>query len=120
MPAKASPKKERREREFKQLEQRFKKEHRYEGREEEIAARIVNKQREQYGETVAEKKKDKAGQSPDHGLPLQEYQHLTTEQIVRQLASLPASGLRKIRAHEVRYKNRKGVLQKIDRLLSAS
>lgn len=117
MPAKASPK---REREFKQLEQRFKKEHRYEGREEEVAARIVNKQRAQYGETVAEKEKDKAGQSPDRGLPLHDYQHLTTEQIVRQLASLPASGLRKLRAHEVRHKNRKGVLQKIDRLLSAS
>ncbi len=117
MPAKASPK---REREFKQLEQRFKKEHRYEGREEEVAARIVNKQRAQYGETVAEKEKDKAGKSPDRGLPLNEYQHLTTEQIVRQLASLPASGLRKLRAHEVRHKNRKGVLQKIDRLLSAS
>lgn len=117
MPAKASPK---REREFKQLEQRFKKEHRYEGREEEVAARIVNKQRAQYGETIAEKEKDKAGQSPDRGLPLRDYQHLTTEQIVRQLASLPASGLRKLRAHEVQHKNRKGVLQKIDRLLSAS
>lgn len=116
MPAKASPK---REREFKQLEQRFKKEHRYEGREEEVAARIVNKQRAQYGETAAEKAKDKIGQSPDRGLPLHNYQHLTTEQIVRQLASLPASGLRKLRAHEARHKNRKGVLEKMDRLLSA-
>jgi hypothetical protein len=48
MLAGASPK---REREFKELEQKFKKEHRYPGREEEVAARIVNKQRAANGET---------------------------------------------------------------------
>lgn len=117
MPAKSSPK---REREFKPLEQRFKEEHRYAGREEEVAARIVNKQRAQYGETIAEKEKDKAGQSPDRGLPVHEYQRLTTDQILRQLGSLPASDLRKIRDYEARHKNRKGVLQKLDRLLRAS
>lgn len=47
MPKGASPK---REREFKELESEFKKEHRYPGREEEVAARIVNKQRAQHGE----------------------------------------------------------------------
>jgi len=48
MPRGASPK---REREYKKLERKFKKEKRYAGREEEVAARIVNKQRAQSGET---------------------------------------------------------------------
>jgi hypothetical protein len=48
MPKGASPK---REREFKKLETEFKKEHRYPGREEEVAARVVNKQRAEHGET---------------------------------------------------------------------
>ncbi|WP_323140941.1 hypothetical protein [Massilia phyllosphaerae] len=48
MPRGASPK---REKEFKKLETEFKKEHRYPGREEEVASRIVNKQRAEHGET---------------------------------------------------------------------
>ncbi|WP_374580811.1 hypothetical protein [Pseudoduganella sp.] len=52
MPSGASPK---REREFKELQQEFKEEHRYPGREEEVAARIVNKQRREHGETKAQK-----------------------------------------------------------------
>jgi len=48
MPTGSSPK---REREFKKLETEFKKEHRYPGREEQVAARIVNKQRAEHGET---------------------------------------------------------------------
>jgi hypothetical protein len=47
MPTGASPK---REREYKELEGKFKKEGRYAGREEEVAARIVNKQRSEKGE----------------------------------------------------------------------
>ena len=42
MPRGANPK---REREFKELEQKFKQEGRYPGHEEEVAARIVNQQR---------------------------------------------------------------------------
>jgi hypothetical protein len=48
MPTGASPK---REREFKEIKSKFKKEGRYPGREEEVAARIVNKQRAEHGET---------------------------------------------------------------------
>jgi hypothetical protein len=48
MPRGASPK---REHEFKELEAEFKKDHRYPGREEEVASRIVNKQRSEHGET---------------------------------------------------------------------
>lgn len=56
MPAGASQK---REREYKKLEDEFKKEHRYPGREKEVAARIVNKQRSEHGETQEQKEKDK-------------------------------------------------------------
>ena len=47
MPKGASPK---REREYQELEHKFKEEGRYQGREEEVAARIVNKQRAETGE----------------------------------------------------------------------
>jgi hypothetical protein len=48
MPKGSSPK---REGEYEKLESEFKKEHRYPGREEQVAARIVNKQRAEHGET---------------------------------------------------------------------
>jgi hypothetical protein len=48
MPRGASPK---REREYKEIEKKFEKEGRYQGREKEVAARIVNKQRAKAGET---------------------------------------------------------------------
>jgi hypothetical protein len=48
MPRGANPK---REREYKQIEKKFEKEGRYQGREKEVAARIVNKQRAKAGET---------------------------------------------------------------------
>jgi hypothetical protein len=54
MPTGSSPK---REREFSKLKTEFKKEHRYPGREEEVAAKIVNKQRRQAGETKGAKSK---------------------------------------------------------------
>lgn len=50
MPTGASPK---REREYKKLKSEFQEEGRYRGREEEVAARIVNKQRAERGETKA-------------------------------------------------------------------
>lgn len=112
MPTGISP---RREREFKKLERQFKTEQRYPGREEEVAARIVNKQRAQYGETRAEKIKDREGTSPDRGLPIADYQKLTIPKIVAQLQGLSAADLRKIRAHEIRHKNRKGLLARLER-----
>ncbi|MGP1716740.1 MAG: hypothetical protein ACTS9Y_06130 [Methylophilus sp.] len=48
MPRGSNPK---REREYQTLKTEFKKDHRYPGREEEVAARIVNKQRKRAGET---------------------------------------------------------------------
>lgn len=46
----------RREAEYRKIERKFKKEGRYKGREEEVAARIVNKQRAAKGETKGETK----------------------------------------------------------------
>lgn len=114
MPAGASPK---REGEFKQLERRFRKEGRYRGREEEVAARIVNKQRSQYGETRAEREKDRQGKSPDRGLPLADYQTLTVAQVEQRLDGLSNAEIRKIRSYEARHKARKTLLQKLDRRL---
>ncbi len=54
MPRGASPK---RERDYEELKDKFKKEGRYRGRQEEVAARIVNKQRRQKGETKKQKSK---------------------------------------------------------------
>ena len=64
MPRGASPK---REREYNELKEKFHEEGRYEGREEEVAARIVNKQRAEKGETkqqTADKTKAKSGSPP--------------------------------------------------------
>lgn len=52
MPRGASPK---REREYETIKAKMKSEGRYKGREEEVAARIVNKQRRKKGETKAQK-----------------------------------------------------------------
>jgi hypothetical protein len=57
MPRGASPK---REREYEELKGQFKKEGRYRGRQEEVAARIVNKQRRQKGETKKQKSKSRS------------------------------------------------------------
>jgi hypothetical protein len=59
MPRGASPK---RENEYKELKTEFKKEGCYPGREEEVASRIVNKQRAEHGETKksGSKKKSKS------------------------------------------------------------
>lgn len=48
MPRGASPK---REREYRELKKEFEESGRYRGREAEVASRIVNKQRREYGET---------------------------------------------------------------------
>ena len=64
MPRGASPK---REREYNELKEKFHEEGRYEGREEEVAARIVNKQRAEKGETkqTGGKKKSSGSKAKD-------------------------------------------------------
>ena len=60
MPRGSSPK---REREYNELKEKFHEEGRYEGREEEVAARIVNKQRAEKGETKQAGCKEKSSGS---------------------------------------------------------
>jgi len=107
-----------REHEYQKLERKFEKEHRYPGREKEVAARIVNKQRKMYGETRDEQQKDARGESPDRNLPLPDYEKLTIRQVERKMESLSVAELRKIRAYELAHKHRKGLLTKIDRKLA--
>lgn len=116
MPRGASPK---REREYEELERKFKENHRYPGREEEVAARIVNKQRAQYGETREEKKKDREGRSPDRGLPIDDYQHLTIPQVKGKLEDLSKRDLRRIKSYEEKHKHRKTLLDVLDRKMAA-
>jgi hypothetical protein len=115
MPAGASQK---REHEYKQLQQKFKQSGRYKGREEEVAARIVNKQRSAYGETRQEREKDKAGKSPDRDLPIGDYQTMSIAQIKSKLGALGVRDLKKLRGYEVKHKNRKGMLAELDRRIS--
>lgn len=114
MPRGASPK---REREYEELKHKFKQEGRYKGREEEVASRIVNKQRATYGETEEEKRKDREGKSPDRNLPIKDYQHLTIEQVKRKLDSLSRKDLRQIKTYEQKHKNRKGLTEQLERRL---
>src|SRR6476661_4903425 len=103
MPRGSSPK---REREYTELKSRFKKEGRYKGREEQVAARIVNKQRKQYGETKGEKEKDRKGQSPDRGLPISGYQHKTISEVRSKLQRLPKKKVKQLESYEKKHKNR--------------
>jgi hypothetical protein len=112
MPRGASPK---RERAHEEMKGHFEKEGRYPGREEEVAARIVNKRRSQYGETKRAREEARRGESPDRGLPIKGYQHMTVAQIKRRLGRLSRSQVQKIRQYEVRHKNRKSLLEAIDR-----
>ena len=113
MPQGANPK---REREYEELKERFKEEGRYKGREKEVASRIVNKQRAQFGETQEEKRKDREGKSPDRGLPIANYQHLTIEQITEKLHSLSKKELSQIRDYEKHHKNRSTLVVEMDRM----
>lgn len=111
MPRGASPK---REREYEELKHDFQRSGRYGGRAAEVAARIVNKQRAQYGETKGEKREEKEGRNPDRNLPLGHYRHLTIAQLESRLGSLSKGDLKKVRGYEEKHKNRKGAIEAID------
>lgn len=112
MPRGASPK---REREYDELKERFKEEGRYKGREKEVASRIVNKQRSEYGETKGEKKKDREGKSPDRDLPIDGYQNKTVPEIKKELPGLSSKQLQQVEKYEKQHKNRKTLLQEIEK-----
>ena len=127
MPAGANS---RREREFTKLEKAFKQEGRYRGREAEVAARIVNQQRAQAGETRAAQggdaanaanaanatnarnaKNNAAGPQLEGDLPIDGYQHLTVARILARLDGLSAGQRKRLRAYEAVHKKRKRLLQ---------
>ncbi|MGK5041061.1 hypothetical protein ACQ4WQ_12015 [Janthinobacterium sp. GB1R12] len=119
MPVGASPK---REREFRKLEKEFKQEGRYPGREDEVAARIVNKQRAQAGETQEAADRERPGKPAAKAaaapavrdLPIAGYQHLTVAQIRDKLGGLSAAQRKRLREYEAAHKKRKGVLDALD------
>jgi hypothetical protein len=111
MPRGASPK---RENEYEKLKSKFQKSGRYGGRAKEVAARIVNKQRAQYGETRGEKVANREGKSPDRALPIRNYQKLTVPQVKTKLRVLTRGDLRQIENYEKKHKNRKGVFTAIE------
>ena len=115
MPRGASPK---REKEYEELKEEFKESGRYRGHEEEVAARIVNKQRSQMGETKEEKAKDQQGKSPDRNLPIDNYDHLTVKEVTNKLGSLSPGEITRIKTYEQKHKNRKTLLEQIGHQLS--
>ncbi len=115
MPRAASAK---REREYEELKDKFQKSGRYGKRAKQVAARIVNKQRAQYGETKQEKQKDREGRSPDRNLPISDYQELTVGQVRRTLKGCSEKQLKAIRKYEQRHKSRKTLLSALDKQIS--
>jgi hypothetical protein len=108
---------EERRREYETLVREFHEQGRYKGREEEVAARIVNKQRAQYGETEAAQEADERGESPDRVLPIEDYDELTIPEIAPQLDDLSDRELEVVAEYEREHKDRKGVLEEVEREL---
>jgi hypothetical protein len=104
-----------REQEYEELKEEFEREGRYPGREDEVAARIVNKQRAEYGETKAARAEEREGKAPDRGLPIKGFEHLPVPRIVPRLAQLSHTELRAVEAYERGHKNRKTLLAQIER-----
>jgi hypothetical protein len=112
MPRGASPE---REREYEELKEEFEEEGRYPGREEEVAARIVNKQRAEYGETKDARESDRKGKSPDRSLPIPNYNNLTVDEVAEHLDDLSEAEIEKIKHYEQGHKNRKSLLELLNR-----
>jgi len=89
---------------------------RYKGREEEVAARIVNKQRAEYGETQAAQD----GPSPDEGLPIEHFDRATVDEAGDELDDLSTSELRTVEEFEREHKDRSTLIEQIDRRLDES
>jgi hypothetical protein len=112
MLAGASPE---RQQEYENLVQQFRAEGRYAGREEEVAARIVNKQRAQYGETQEALEKDAQGLSPDRHLPIPNYEQMNAEEVAAHLEKLDPWQLWEVLAYEKQHLNRATVIEALER-----
>jgi hypothetical protein len=114
MPRGISPK---REHEYEELVDEFRKDHRYEGREEEVASRIVNKQRAQHAETKEAKEQDRHHESPDRNLPIKNFDSLDVDEVTAKLDKLSKDDLKTIRRYEEHHNDRKTLIEQLDRRL---
>lgn len=112
MPRGANPK---REREYEELKDKFKESGRYKGREEEVASRIVNKQRAEYGETKEDKQQEREGTNPDRDLPVDHYRRLKVSQVEQKAAKLSPKQIDKVEGYEKKHKNRKGAIEALEK-----
>ncbi len=112
MPRGASPK---REKEYEELKDKFKKSGRYKGREAEVASRIVNKQRAEYGETKQDKQQEKEGTNPDRNLPIEHYRRLKINQVEEKAKKLSPKQIDKVEQYEKKHKGRKGAIEALER-----
>lgn len=110
MPRGASKK---REKEYEELKEEFQESCRYRGREEEVAARIINKQRSRFGETKGAKKEESRGESHDLDLPIKNYDHLTVDQVMKRLKSLSREEVQKVKVYEQKHKKRKTLIDRL-------
>lgn len=104
-----------REREYEELKERFHEEGRYKGREEEVASRIVNKQRAEYGETKEDKRQEKEGTDADRNLPIEHYRTLTIPQVEDKSKKLTPKQVDKVEQFEKKHKNRKGAVEALQK-----
>jgi hypothetical protein len=112
MPRGASP---RREHEYEELKEEFKKSGRYKGREAEVASRIVNKQRAEFGETKEEKARERKETNPDRDVPIENYGKMKISDIERKAKNLSAKEIGKVVEYEKKHKNRKGAIEALEK-----
>lgn len=112
MPRGANPK---REHEYEELKERFQEEGRYQGREEEVASRIVNKQRAMYGETKEDKQQERKGTDADRKLPVKNYRTLKTPQVAQKTKELSPQKIDQVERYEKQHKNRRGAVEALER-----
>ncbi len=104
-----------REHEYEELKERFHEEGRYKGREEEVASRIVNKQRAEYGETREDKQQEKEGTDADRNLPIEHYRTLTIPQVENKSKKLNPKQIDKVEQFEKKHKKRKGAIEALEK-----
>ncbi|MFW7379867.1 MAG: hypothetical protein ACOH5I_13730 [Oligoflexus sp.] len=111
---------DKREREYKKLKYKFENAERYPGREEEVAARIVNKQRSEYGETKKTKEKRQQNKNTDKDLPIKNYQTLTVPEVVKKIGKMNKQQILQIKKYERKHKDRKTLIEQLNRHAAAS
>lgn len=105
-----------RQEEFEDLKSEFEEEGRYPGREAEVAARIVNKQRRQFGETKEQQKAKKAGDAEDKRLPIRGYQGLTIPEVLSRAKRLTREQLAEVLKFERGHRKRKTLVTQLTKM----